>query len=85
MSERASGAHIHPRTHARTDQPEHGRHMSSCELSGSRKPRRFSEATVRVWVAEICLALGYLHQIGVAFRDLKPENVLLDGEILMSL
>ena len=35
---------------------------------------------MRVWVAEICLALGYLHQIGVVFRDLKPENILLDEQ-----
>jgi tRNA A-37 threonylcarbamoyl transferase component Bud32 len=41
--------------------------------------KRFGEGAVRLWVAEIALALGYLHETGVVFRDLKPENVLLDG------
>ena len=31
----------------------------------------------RVYAAEICLALGHLHGLNVAFRDLKPENVVI--------
>jgi serine/threonine protein kinase len=42
------------------------------------KKKRFPEATMKVWAAEIGLAVGYLHEVGVVFRDLKPENVLLD-------
>ena len=34
---------------------------------------------MRLWSSEIALAIGYLHEIGVVFRDLKPENVLLDS------
>lgn len=33
---------------------------------------------VRLYVAEIALALDFLHQAGIIHRDLKPENVLLD-------
>ncbi|BGP15723.1 hypothetical protein JCM10213_006106 [Rhodosporidiobolus nylandii] len=40
---------------------------------------RFEEAKVRFYVAEIVLALRFLHEKGVVYRDLKPENCLLDG------
>lgn len=44
---------------------------------------RLSEDRVRFYVAEIVLALSYLHQMGLMYRDLKPNNVLLneDGHI----
>jgi serine/threonine kinase 32 len=38
----------------------------------------FEEAAVRFYVAEIALALNYLHSIRIVHRDLKPDNLLLD-------
>ena len=38
------------------------------------------EDVSKMYLAEITLALGYLHQLGIIFRDLKPENILLDAD-----
>eukprot|EP00544_Gedaniella_sp_CCMP2646_P014180 CAMPEP_0202483542 /NCGR_PEP_ID=MMETSP1361-20130828/2765_1 /ASSEMBLY_ACC=CAM_ASM_000849 /TAXON_ID=210615 /ORGANISM="Staurosira complex sp., Strain CCMP2646" /LENGTH=632 /DNA_ID=CAMNT_0049111845 /DNA_START=70 /DNA_END=1968 /DNA_ORIENTATION=+ len=41
---------------------------------------RFPEHQARFYAAEIVLAISYVHQLGIIYRDLKPENVLLDAE-----
>ena len=45
-----------------------------------RRERTFSEARVLLYASEILLALQELHRHDVVYRDLKPENLLLDAE-----
>ncbi|TPX40195.1 hypothetical protein SeLEV6574_g06740 [Synchytrium endobioticum] len=40
----------------------------------------FSEEQASFYIAELVLALDHLHQLGIIYRDLKPENCLLDAE-----
>ncbi|XVE96474.1 hypothetical protein REPUB_Repub02eG0225100 [Reevesia pubescens] len=48
--------------------------------------RCFPEPAARFYVAEVLLALEYLHMLGVVYRDLKPENILVreDGHIMLT-
>ena len=45
-----------------------------------RKSGRFTEDRARFYIAEILLAMEFIHEQNVIYRDLKPENVLLDED-----
>ncbi|KAM9651783.1 ribosomal protein S6 kinase alpha-5 isoform X2 [Harpia harpyja] len=41
---------------------------------------RFSESEVQIYIGEIVLALEHLHKLGIIYRDIKLENILLDSD-----
>lgn len=41
---------------------------------------RFSEDEARLYIAEVTLAIQHLHNLGIIYRDIKLENILLDKD-----
>jgi serum/glucocorticoid-regulated kinase 2 len=44
------------------------------------KEKRFPESRCKFYAAQIALALKHLHQNHIIYRDIKPENILLDDD-----
>ncbi|KAK1294862.1 Serine/threonine-protein kinase OXI1 [Acorus calamus] len=62
---------------------------SGGDLSSLRRrqtEKMFSDEVIRFYAAELVLALDYLHKSGIVYRDLKPENVLIqeNGHLMLS-
>jgi hypothetical protein len=55
----------------------------SCSTGGELKGHlnvefSFKNSTARFYVASVLLALEHVHGLGYVYRDIKPENLLLD-------
>ena len=44
------------------------------------KKQIFEEDGARFYIAQIFLAIEYIHSLNVIYRDLKPENILIDAD-----
>ncbi len=44
------------------------------------RERKLPEEVVKIYIAEVTLAIEALHKNMIIFRDLKPENVVLDED-----
>ena len=47
-------------------------------VSLRRKGTRLDPKVAKFWAVQVALAFEYLHNVDVIFRDLKPENLLVD-------
>jgi len=45
-----------------------------------RRQKCFNEERTKFYTSQLIMALEHLHDLGIIYRDLKPENVLLDSE-----
>lgn len=47
-------------------------------FSHLRKAGKFPNDVAKFYAAEVILAFEYIHSMDILYRDLKPENLLLD-------
>ena len=56
-------------------------YCSGCDLAYHlNKKQIFEEEEAKFFIAEVILAIEYIHGLDVIYRDLKPENILIDKD-----
>ncbi|CAH8354947.1 unnamed protein product [Eruca vesicaria subsp. sativa] len=60
-----------------------GKNLNSLRLMQSES--MFSDEIIRFYAAELVLAFEYLHNQGIVYRDLKPDNVMIqeNGHLML--
>jgi serine/threonine protein kinase len=50
------------------------------------KRQIFEESEAKFYIAEVILAIEYIHSLNIVYRDLKPENILInhDGHVKLA-
>ena len=60
--------------------------MVFCEMGDmytkirKQKGEYFSEETIFLWIAQLCLALSYVHDKQILHRDIKTQNIFIQNE-----